>query len=614
MAAEVPSSFISYCRADSEFVLQLAEDLKAAGIAVWLDQMDIVPGEPWDQAVERALRNCPRVLVVLSPAAVSSSNVLDEVSFALKRKKTIIPVLHSACEIPFRLDRLQHIDFRTNYARGLRALLTMLSTGGEEFAIPASDKSQRVALKEQPEVAPERQRLLIETGGLTAVKIGHPDVRPSGEVQSRQAPAEAGIPRRRWGIALLLGIGVLVNYIDRVNLSVAQPALHAEFGITAVTFGWLLGAYSWTYALLQLPSGVLLDRFGVKLVGRVSTFLWSMASFAASISPGLAGFFGARLLLGVGEAPTFPASAKANGYWFPAQERTLATAFADAAAKLAPALGVPIVGLMMVKFGWRISFAATGLISLAYFGLFFRFYRNPSEDPHLSERERTFMNAGGALPEGVRGVPQKGASLGYLARQRRVIGLSIGFASYNYTFYLLLNWLPSYLSSAMHIDLLHSAFYTAVPWLVATFTDLLVGGWLVDALVQRGFNAVRVRRVVLVGGTALGMGILGAAYATTTAAAVFWISISIGGLAAAAPVGWSLPALISPRNSVGSVGGIVNFMSQLSAISAPVITGYVVKLTHSFAWAFGVAAIFLAIGITSYIVLLGNMTPVPEPA
>ena len=422
------------------------------------------------------------------------------------------------------------------------------------------------------------------------------------------------IPRRRWGIALLLGIGVLVNYVDRVNLSVALPALHADFGITAVTFGWLLGAYSWTYALLQMPSGVLLDRFGVKLVGRVSTFLWSMASFAASISPGLAGFFGARLLLGVGEAPTFPANAKANGYWFPAQERTLATAISDAAAKLAPALGVPIVGLMMVKFGWRISFAATGLISLAYFGLFFLFYRNPSEDRHLSEAEFAFMKAGGALPESARGSSRKGASLGYLVRQRRVVGLSIGFASYNYTFYLLLNWLPSYLSSAMHIDLLHSAFYTSVPWLVATFTDLLVGGWLVDALVQRGWNAVRVRQFVLVGGTALGMGILGATYATTTASAVFWISVSIGGLAAAAPVGWSLPALISPRNSVGSVGGIVNFVSQLSAISAPVITGYVVKLTHSFAWAFGAAAIFLAIGIASYVVLLGDMTPVPEPA
>jgi MFS family permease len=422
------------------------------------------------------------------------------------------------------------------------------------------------------------------------------------------------IPRRRWGIALLLGVGILVNYIDRVNLSVALPALHAEFGVTAVTFGWLLGAYSWTYALLQMPSGVLLDRFGVKLVGRVSTFLWSVASFAASVSPGLGAFFAARLLLGVGEAPTFPAAAKANGYWFPAKERTLATAFSDAAAKLAPALGVPLVAVMMIHFGWRISFAATGLASLAYFGLFYRFYRNPSEDPHLSEAERAYMKAGGALPEVAAGPARKGASLGYLARQRKVIGLSIGFASYNYTFYLLLNWMPSYLSSTMHIDLQSSALYTAVPWLVATFTDLLVGGWLVDALVQRGWNAVRVRQVVLVGGTALGMGILGAAYATTAASAVFWISVSIGGLAAAAPVGWSLPALISPRNSVGSVGGIVNFVSQLSAISAPVITGYVVKITHSFAWAFGVAAIFLAIGIASYIVLLGDMTQVPEPA
>jgi len=422
------------------------------------------------------------------------------------------------------------------------------------------------------------------------------------------------IPRRRWGIALLLGVGVLVNYIDRVNLSVALPALHAEFGVTAVTFGWLLGAYSWTYALLQMPSGVLLDRFGVKLVGRVSTFLWSVASFAASVSPGLGGFFAARLLLGVGEAPTFPAAAKANGYWFPAKERTLATAFSDAAAKLAPALGVPLVAVMMVHFGWRISFAATGLASLAYFGLFFRFYRNPSEDPHLSQAERAFMAAGGALPEVAAGPSRKGASLGYLARQRKVIGLSIGFASYNYTFYLLLNWMPSYLSSTMHIDLQSSALYTAVPWLVATFTDLLVGGWLVDALAQRGWNAVRVRQVVLVGGTALGMGILGAAYATTAASAVFWISVSIGGLAAAAPVAWSLPALIAPRNSVGSVGGIVNFVSQLSAISAPVVTGYVVKVTHSFAWAFGVAAIFLAIGVASYIGLLGDMAPVAEPA
>jgi ACS family D-galactonate transporter-like MFS transporter len=111
----------------------------------------------------------------------------------------------------------------------------------------------------------------------------------------------------------LLGLGVWVNYLDRVNISVSQEALHNTFGITTVTFGYMLSAYSWSYALMQLPSGVLLDRFGVRRIGCLSTLLWSIASFAAAVSTGVATFFGARLLLGVGEAPTFPANSKATG-------------------------------------------------------------------------------------------------------------------------------------------------------------------------------------------------------------------------------------------------------------------------------------------------------------
>src|SRR5438094_8481953 len=140
------------------------------------------------------------------------------------------------------------------------------------------------------------------------------------------------IPRRRWRIAVLLGIGVLVNYFDRVNLSVSYEALSREFGLTTVAFGYLLSAYSWTYAICQIPSGALLDRFGVKKIGRISTLLWSIASFAAAASTGVSQFFSSRLLLGVGEAPTLPANAKAVGYWFPQQERSLATAWFAAAA------------------------------------------------------------------------------------------------------------------------------------------------------------------------------------------------------------------------------------------------------------------------------------------
>ncbi len=403
---------------------------------------------------------------------------------------------------------------------------------------------------------------------------------------------------------------MLVNYFDRVNLSVSHAALVTSFGISNIAFGYLSGAYNWTYALCQLPVGVLLDRFGVRRVGRVSTALWSVASFAAALTPSLPGFFAARLLLGVGEAPTFPANAKAIGLWFPSQERSFATSIFDAAAKFASAIGVPILGILLLKVGWRWSFAATGLISLLFFGLFSRVYRDPANDPDLTEEERLHITHDSALAEHIEPDPPP-TSIRYLLRQRKVLGLALGFGSYNYVFYLLLTWLPSYLSSALGIDLLHSFLYTGVPWLFATVTDL-AAGWGSDHLIQRGWDASRVRKAFLVIGTAFGLGILGAAHAHTAPRALLWISLSIGGLAAAAPIGWSIPSMIAPRGSVGTVGGIVNLSNQISGIAAPIVTGYLVTATHSYAWAFGVAAIYLLIGITAYGVLLGKIEQLPS--
>jgi ACS family D-galactonate transporter-like MFS transporter len=415
-------------------------------------------------------------------------------------------------------------------------------------------------------------------------------------------------PRRRWRIAWLLGLGVLVNYFDRVNLSVSQAALYTSFGISSITFGYLSGAYNWTYALCQLPIGVILDKLGIRRVGRVSTFLWSIASFAAAVSQSIGGLFAARFLLGIGEAPTFPANAKAIGRWFPPQERSFATSLFDSAAKFASAIGVPLLGLLLLRIGWRWSFAVTGLISFLYFLLFSRVYRDPKDDPGLSEAERVFIEAGvedRAVPE----TDEPPVSLWTLLKQRKVLGMVLGFGAYNYVFYLLLTWLPGYLSIQLHLDLMHSFLYTGFPWLIATFADLIIGGLLADALIQRGWNANRVRKVILVGGTTCGLGILGAAHPHSPLSALLWISLSIGGLSAASAIGWSIPSLISPRSSVGSVGGIINFSNQISGIAAPIITGYLVQSLHSFAWAFGVSAIYLAIGITAYIVLLGRIEP-----
>jgi ACS family D-galactonate transporter-like MFS transporter len=423
----------------------------------------------------------------------------------------------------------------------------------------------------------------------------------------------SNVPKRRWGIALLLGFGVLVNYFDRVNLSVSQQALTDAFGISAVTFGYLSSFYNWPYAALQLPCGLLLDRFGVRRIGRISTIIWSIASFAAAAATRIEALFAARFLLGIGEAPTFPANAKAVGYWFPQQERSLATAMFDSAAKFAPGVGVPLIGIFLLHFGWRLSFVATGVISLVYFALFYAFYRNPREDKFLTPAEREFITKGGAQPED-QARAAKGAPLLYLLKQPKVWGLALGFGSYNYTFYLLLAWLPSYLSTALHIDLFHSVLYTSVPWLFAAVVDLAVGGVLVDTLIQRGWNPVRVRQAVLIGGTALGLGIFGATRSLTPFASVFWISISIGGLSAASPVGWSIPSLIAPRESVGTLGGILNLANQIAGIAAPIITGYILHATHSFSWAFGAAAVFLLIGIAGYVFLLGRIEPIPEPA
>ena len=432
---------------------------------------------------------------------------------------------------------------------------------------------------------------------------------PQSEQQAVPAPEgpQGRTSNRRWRIAWLLGLGVLVNYFDRVNLSVSHHDLTQEFGISEFTFGLLLGAYNWTYAACQLPIGVVLDRLGVRLVGRISTLIWSAASFGAAVSPTLSGLFGARFVLGVGEAPTFPANAKAIGTWFPENERSFATSLFDSAAKFGSAIGVPAIGILLLHIGWRMSFAATGVLSLLYFALFYFVYREPQEDPKVSPAEMALISTMSLSREGE---PVAPFTLSQLISQRKVLGFAIGFGSYNYVFYLLVAWLPTYLSQALHMDLMHSFLYTGVPWLVATATDLLVGGVLVDFLVRSGWNSSRVRMTVLVMGTTCGLGIVGAGWSHTPLHALAWITLSISGLSAASAVGWSIPSLIAPQGSVGRVGGILNFSNQLNGIAAPALTGYLIYRLHSYTAAFAVAGAYLVIGISAYLFMLRDIRPI----
>lgn len=404
-----------------------------------------------------------------------------------------------------------------------------------------------------------------------------------------------------------------MSFLDRVNLSAAAPQLAKEFGLGPAQLGLLFSSFLWCYAFLQIPVGVVVDRLGVTRVGRWGALLWTAASAATAFAGGFGGILAARILLGIAEAPSFPAVSKATGHWFPRHERARATAMFDASAKFSNVIGVPLVAFIVVRWGWRWGFAVTSAISFAYFLAFYLLYRDPSSHRHLSRQEHEYILAGQGVPEGPSGSGNL-EMLGYLFRQPKVWGLSIGFGAYGYSFYLFLTWLPDYLVSTHGMTILKSAGYTATPWAVATVADLAVGGWLVDRLIARGADETRTRKTVLVAGMLFGLAIVGATLTSDPAWAILWISLSLGGLAAAAPVGWSLPSLIGPTGGVGAVGGIMNFAVNVMGILAPIVTGLIVRQTHSFSGAFLAAAGVLVVGVLSFVFLLGRIETLPGPA
>jgi TonB family protein len=198
MAQEVHTAFFSYCREDSEFALKLAEDLKVAGAHVWIDQLDIEPGTPWDRAVEEALNNAPRMLVVLSPVSVNSDNVRDEVSFALSRQKRVIPVLYRDCDVPFRLARLQHIDFRPDYDRALRILLRALGVDlvseSSVSGVPVHAAEAAISAAEAEEKAQQQK---LEEGRLEQRRAAAEKAAREHEYQRTDAEGRAGDEKLR---------------------------------------------------------------------------------------------------------------------------------------------------------------------------------------------------------------------------------------------------------------------------------------------------------------------------------------------------------------------------------------------------------------------------------
>ena len=288
--------------------------------------------------------------------------------------------------------------------------------------------------------------------------------------------------RRRIGILALLAIGTMINYLDRTVLGIAAPKLTAELGIDPAIMGILFSAFAWTYALAQIPGGLFLDRFGNKVTYFLSLTLWSLFTLFHGMAVGLKTLLLCRFGLGISEAPCFPVNSRVVSAWFPQQERAKATAVYTVGEYLGLACFAPLLFWIMDGFGWRVLFVSVGAVGILFALVWWRCYREPHEDPRLSQQEREHIENGGGLSAPT---DQQVAFSWPLVRQllskRQIIGASIGQFAGNTVLVFFLTWFPTWLATERHMPWLKVGFFSILPF-VAAAGGVMFGGWLSDKL------------------------------------------------------------------------------------------------------------------------------------
>lgn len=305
--------------------------------------------------------------------------------------------------------------------------------------------------------------------------------------------------RRRIGILALLAIGTMINYLDRTVLGIAAPKLTAELGIDPAIMGILFSAFARTYALAQIPGGLFLDRFGNKVTYFLSLTLWSLFTLFHGMAVGLKTLLLCRFGLGISEAPCFPVNSRVVSAWFPQQERAKATAVYTVGEYLGLACFAPLLFWIMDGFGWRVLFVSVGAVGILFALVWWRCYREPHEDPRLSQQEREHIENGGGLSAPT---DQQVAFSWPLVRQllskRQIIGASIGQFAGNTVLVFFLTWFPT----AGH----RAAYATAEgrlflhPAVCRRRRRVMFGGWLSDKLLKATGSANLGRKLPIVAG------------------------------------------------------------------------------------------------------------------
>jgi ACS family glucarate transporter-like MFS transporter len=408
------------------------------------------------------------------------------------------------------------------------------------------------------------------------------------------AKGSTGQKKRIWIYVFLFTL-TLINYIDRISLSVASTALKQEFGISPVAMGYLLSSFVWLYFVALIPMGYLVGRYGPKKVNSWGIGVWSLATVCTAFASGFFSLLGCRLVMGAGEATTYPAGARVVRDWMPLRERGMATAVFHSGSLVGPAVGAVGFGWLITAFGWRPAFLVAGAIGCVWLAAWLKWYQHPSKTSWLSAEELDEITAG-SVAEPAQAATSRPLGFAGLVRSRTMwaIGLSHGCAVY--ATYFFLTWLPNYLQAEKGLSVMTSSLYTAIPYLGAAVLAIVIGRC--SDLAVRGRAAQSGQRRFAVAAVLIASSIILLVPALdSTAAILLVITLSLATCASAVSLDLSLVNdLVRSSDDVGTAAGFITAVGNLFGLLAPIVTGYVVAGTGGFAMAFTVVGVLLVVG------------------
>lgn len=404
---------------------------------------------------------------------------------------------------------------------------------------------------------------------------------------------------QRSALTMLVIAGTL-NYVDRATLSVANPLIRQDLGLSIADMGWLLSAFLWAYAIAQLPGGALVDRIGPRRLLAAGLAIWSAAQVAGGLVGGFGQFIIARVFLGLGEAPMFSSCVRVVRDWFNARQRGLGMGICNSTSSLGPCIAPPILTFLMLEFSWRWMFIIMGLAGLGIAARWFAGYRDARE-AGLTREETAFLTEGEEATIAERVTFKEWGSL---FRFRTTWGLIIGFFGIVYVTWLFQAWLPGYLEIQRHMSIRATGLVASIPFFFGVVGSVGFGG-ITDWLTRIGLSPVNSRKIPII------CGLLGMATATYIAAetdsnviAVAAISVAVFCNGGASGMSWSLAGVAAPANCTASLGSMMNCGGYIGGALAPTVTGYIVQATGSFERALLAGAAAALLGALSYILVV----------